>query len=190
MIMSINISITQALIEVKTGDAMLVKGSAPISHAIMHWSEFSHAGLIVRFDDVMPHYPVEQIQVFEAVKDGLTARIFKTRVEAEAANGGQVYWLPVDMPEERRFGLREYALKELAISKPYDVPSLFNMAFGHQSIDSARWFCSEWYAACLVACGFVDWQMSPTPGDIPYWLGSRAGTLRRIIGPKDNEIEV
>lgn len=175
----------------KTGDGLFFRGTSPLATAILRFTDLSHVAMIIKHDDIMPHYHDEQVQTVEALVDGLRPHFFSERVREETLAGNEVYWLRVHLTDEQRFLCREYAMSEIPRSMPYGIGTLLSMAFGYQLIGGvSSWVCSEWYGAVLVSCGFVDWQVAPKPGDIPGWLGGRADDLVKIIGPKPNEAEV
>jgi len=174
---------------VKTGDGLFVVGKSLLSKGIELFSDFSHVALIVRYDDIMPHYYNESVQTIEALVEGVESYDFIVRVQHECASGSELYWLPVLLSDEQRSLCREFALSEIPKHRPYGVGTLLQNAFGYQPIATKESrICSEWYATALISCGFVDWHIAPRPGDIPHWLGDKAEDLVKIIGPKCNEI--
>ncbi len=175
---------------VKTGDGLFFIGHKPLSELILQFTEFSHTAVIVRYDEIMPHYPDKCVQVVEASIDGVNPRDFTALVRKNVLKGSSLYWLPIFMTDEQRSLCREYILAEIPLERPYGIGTLVANAFGYQPIElKESRICSEWYAAVLIACGLVDWQVGPKPGDIPTWLGRRAGNLVEIIGPKENELQ-
>ena len=173
---------------VKTGDCLFFVGSSLLAQGILQFSEFSHVALIIRYDDLMPHYKDRCVQTVEALDKGIEPYFFTDRVKAETLVGTEVYWLPVNLSENQRLLCREYVLAEIPLHRQYGYGTLVSNAFGYQPIayKESR-ICSEWVAAVYVACCFVDWQIAPRPGDIQNWLGKRAEDLVKIIGPKPNE---
>uniref|UniRef100_A0A6M3L5S7 Uncharacterized protein n=1 Tax=viral metagenome TaxID=1070528 RepID=A0A6M3L5S7_9ZZZZ len=176
---------------VRSGDGLFFRGHEFPATAILKFTDLSHVAMIVRYDEMMPHYNDQCVQTVEVLTDGLRPHFFSERVRDEILAGNDVYWLKVHLTNEQRALCREYAMVEIPKSKSYGFGTLVSMAFGYHPIDGVKnWVCSEWYGSILISCGLVDWQVAPKPGDIPKWLGPRAGDLVKIIGPKLNELEV
>jgi hypothetical protein len=153
---------------VSTGDAILWKGNSLLARLIRLWTPFNHASLVLRFQ----RYDTLEQRVFlvEALETGLELRLLSKRLEHY---DGEAFWFHIDMTEEQRTKILDFALTKCASGIPYDYESLFKNMLGRVSADAARYFCSEFVFDAWVNAGVTQYPPSgvaPRPGDIPKWV--------------------
>lgn len=153
---------------VVTGDAILWKGRSLVARMIRLWTPFNHASLVVR----LQRYDTLEQRVFlvEALASGLELRLLSKRLENY---DGEAFWFHVEMTEEQRSQILDFALTTCASGIPYDYESLFKNILGRVSADATKYFCSEFVFDAWVHAGVTYYPPSgsaPRPGDIPNWV--------------------
>jgi len=81
---------------------------------------------------------------------------------------GKVWWLPLKKKyEDKRNSIAEWAIQEIAKGKGYDYKSLFKQILGRVSIETGKYFCSEFVHASLVFGASIALPMKAArPGDL------------------------
>jgi uncharacterized protein YycO len=100
---------------------------------------------------------------------GLELRLLSKRLENY---DGEAFWFHVEMTEDQRSQILDFALTNCASGIPYDYESLFKNMLGRVSADATRYFCSEFVFDAWVHAGVTSYPPSgsaPRPGDIPKW---------------------
>jgi hypothetical protein len=149
----------------KTGDALLYKSKGSlIGWAIQQFSEFNHAGVVVRFGE--DACGVDRVWTLEAIGRGVKPAYLSTKLRKYR---GEVWWYPLrDEFDDRRALMMECAL--ILKDTDYDFKSLFKNALGYVSTDLSNLFCSEYWFAIMQYAGVLPDGLAPRPGDIPKFM--------------------
>lgn len=155
--------------EIHTGDAILFQGNGIISRMIRHWSDMSHAALVIR----LRRYSDLGGRVFlvEALSHGLKLRLLSDVIRGY---NGRIFHLGMGASKRQRLKILEFALTECATTEGYDYEGLFGNIFGRVNRDARRYFCSEWVWFAWEFGGVIpkssNMIKAPTPGDLVKWV--------------------
>jgi hypothetical protein len=139
-----------------TGDALEWRSNTLLGKLIRLFSreKVNHTSLIVRsslFDKVLP----QRRFLVEALGNGL---VFKLASQRLNVFHGQVFWLQLKeehSTQEKQEKILTFAAMQLALNRGYDYRSLFKNISGPVALNPSRWFCSEFYHACLIYAGIL-----------------------------------
>lgn len=154
----------------ETGDCLLFKGRNLISRLIMHFTEYSHAAILVKMPNVL--YMVEATMPKCRLSDP-----FKTIAHSKEAYLFKPRWIT----EENRKCILTTALNIVASGINYDIKSLFKNIIARTSVDAETYFCSELVWDIWVDCGIApSWVITaPRPGDIPRRLQGQLFVIKK-----------
>ena len=156
--------------KIHTGDTILWKGAGILSKCIMKFTPFSHASLVVRFNQAKEVGGKLQSRVFlvEALSAGLQFRLLSQRLLEDV--NAQAFHLPARMTMTQIELSREHALIECGKNVRYDYGSLLKNITGRVSSDASAYFCSEFVWLNWIYSEVIDdspTDKAPRPGDLP-----------------------
>ena len=173
--------------DIRSGDCILWQSKGLVPWLIMRWTEYSHASLVVRFQEAAGLQ--DRIYMIEALSSGLTFTLLSERVQQ--MKGKAFLFQPHCLWQNSQEVLRHDALNALAKGIKYDYKGLFGNLFGRVNNNAKRYFCSEvvwvkWGKAGVLGNGnltdagaaALERNKAPRPGDIPLWIN---GTTREIV---------
>jgi hypothetical protein len=146
---------------VDTGDLVEWAGTSFVARAI-RWrtgKAVNHSSLVVR----LPYEGDERRFIVEAVATGLEFHLLSKVLEQAT---GTAHWYRLK-PEYERPEIGKWAFGRLAENSGYDYGDLFRQLFGRVSLDSRRYFCSEFVQHAYVECGVITCPegFAMRPGD-------------------------
>ena len=136
----------------------------------------NHSALVVRFTE---HDLNDHVFLIEAISKGLQINRLSLRLEDYK---GEAWWLPLksELGQSIRDKIVKYGfMQKTTLRKAgYDFVSLFANIFGPVNLDAKRFFCSEFYQACLRHAGlYLTLQKALRPGEF-YQLGLHTKRVR------------
>lgn len=160
-----NVRYEEARPLLKSGDCLLWRSSTVIGSLIRWFTghRVNHAGLVVRPYKLGFFY--SRRFTLEALEPGVVLRLLSERLRGF---DGKVWLHPLaDRFDMYRNQVVTKALEQEGV--PYDYWSLFRQILGRVSVESSRYFCSEYCYAVYRAAGLPvpKVERAPRPGDLP-----------------------
>jgi hypothetical protein len=148
---------------IKTGDLVEFASNGVVGRSIMAVTgkPVSHSALVVR----LPYQNSPRRYIVEAVRTGLEFQLLSDVLQHY---DGKVIWYGLKKEyNDKRDLIGEWAFQELSQHKSYDFGGVVAQLWGRVSIDSRKYFCSEFIDDAYIACGLVspDPKGARVPGD-------------------------
>lgn len=175
-----------ALDQMWTGDQIFFSGTKDVAQTIQlaTGSIYSHVAVVVRLDEIMPHYPRDRVYFVESVGSGLELRNARARLRNDLLDGSICHWCHLQLTDDQRDRAREFALVECGKGIPYDFGSLFIHLVTEPPLDYGRYICSEFGQACLISCGLeLPADRALDPGELAKALWPFTIEMVDLIGP-------
>lgn len=166
--------------QIQTGDCVLTKGSGVVSKLIRLFTDFSHAMLVIKFDE----YDNLEDRIFLLEASSRGNRFVLLSDVIDTYSGEKFLFKPNNKSDDIKSNIQEESLLQVSSQKKYDYSGLFRNIFGRISLDADEFFCSElvWYMwlktglldskSNLTETGLnkLNQNKAPRPGDIPKWV--------------------
>jgi len=172
---------------IRNGDCILWQGTGFVPWAIMKWTDYSHASLVVRFQEAKGFE--ERVHIVESLSGGLKFNCLSYRLEKD--KGRAFLFQPNCLWQNSQERIRVAAINDKVRGIKYDYKGLFTNLLGRVNNDAGRYFCSEfvwvkWGENGVLGNGnltelgekMLKKNKAPRPGDIPLWMN---GKLTEII---------
>lgn len=160
-----------------SGDYVLYKGDAWYSHIIRAWSDYSHAAMIVRFEEFSELR--DRLFIAEMVWDGASRGRMRLGLLSDNLENAYIVKVMKTEPEVHKFTVLTLAI--LAQDPAYDAENLFGQSVRKFIGPAARMdqadnkmICSELvFNLHADVRGLPIPRKTPRPGELPRLLGGQ-----------------